>query len=509
MIEYKEKLEEQKVFIDGEWTTASKGDTYSIINPSTGKTFVKCQKCDAEDAKKAIDAARDAFDNGPWPEMSIEEKTKIFYKVSAMIEEDTWEICQLDASCNGVPVSHHNSTVMNMSPNFEYACEQAKELAKPDTTEKEYAMGMETMVVREPDGVVTIITPWNVPFWQMALKLPSALISGNTVVFKPASQAPLSGLEVAKMFEKAGLPKGALNVITGPGPVVGAEMAKSDKVDHIAFTGETATGKEIVRNATGNLKKVTLELGGKSPNIIFDDLSTDEAAEMAALGVALANGEECFAGTRVLVQETIYEEVCKKTAEIYGSLKVGNAISAETTVGPLVTEEQMNKVLGYIESGKEEGATLLCGGNRLQEGELNDGFFVAPTVFSDVSNDMKIAREEIFGPVIPMIPFSTEEEAIEIANDTIYGLAGGVMTNDREKGIRVARKIKAGNIFLNEWHVLACDMPFGGYKQSGWGRMVGNKGVEEFMQIKSIYPDWEGIGSSIMKNLLLSGGDTE
>ncbi|HIH77475.1 MAG TPA: aldehyde dehydrogenase, partial [Halobacteria archaeon] len=350
---------------------------------------------------------------------------------------------------------------------------------------------------------------WNVPFWQMALKLPSALISGNTVVFKPASQTPLSALWIAKMFEDAGLPKGALNVITGPGSVVGAELAKSDKVDHIAFTGETTTGKEIVQNATGNLKKVTLELGGKSPNIIFDDLPIEEAAEMAVLGISLGNGEICFAGTRALVQDTIYDDVCKKAAEIYGSLKIGSALSAETTVGPLVTEEQMNKVLGYIESGKDEGATLLCGGYRLQEGEFKDGFFVAPTVFSNVSNDMKIAQEEIFGPVLSIIPFSTEEEAIEVANNTIYGLAGGVMTNDKERALRVAKKLKAGNIYLNEWHVIACDMPFGGYKQSGWGRMGGSNGVAEFMQIKSIYMDWEGIGSSIMKNLLLSGRKSE
>jgi len=503
VMKYKERLETQMVFINGEWTTASKGNTYNIINPSTGKTFVECQKCDIEDAKRAIDAARDAFDNGPWPEMSVKERTDIFYKVSEMIAENMWELSLLDAACNGVPVSHHNSSIMDMSPNFEYVCEQAKELAKTDTIEKSYAMGIETMVVREPDGVVAIITPWNVPFFQMAIKLPPALVSGNTVVLKPASQTPLSALLVAKMFEDAGLPKGALNVITGPGSVVGTEMAKSNKVDHIAFTGDTVTGKEIVQNAIGNLKKVTLELGGKSPNIIFDDLSTDNAAEMAVLGIAFANGEECLAGTRVLVQETIYDEVCKKAAKIYGSLKIGNAISSETNVGPLVTEKQMNDVLRYIDSGKEEGTTLLCGGYRLKEGDLKDGFFVAPTVFSNVSNDMKIAREEIFGPVLSIIPFSTEEEAIDIANDTIYGLAGGVMTNDRERAIRVARKIEAGNIFLNVWSMIGCDMPFGGYKQSGWGRMGGSKGVEEFMQIKSIYV---GDDATLvdMKSLLLS-----
>jgi len=293
------------------------------------------------------------------------------------------------------------------------------------------------------------------------------------------------------------------NVVTGPGSVVGAEMAKSEKVDHIAFTGETTTGKDIVKNAIGNLKKVTLELGGKSPNIIFDDFPVEEAARMAAMGVSLANGEECFAGTRVLVQDKIYKEVAKKTAEIYGSLNVGNALSLKTNIGPLVTEEQMNKVLGYIESGKEEGATLLCGGYRLKEEELKDGFFIAPTVFSDVRNDMKIAREEIFGPVISIIPFSTEEEAIKIANDTIYGLAGGVMTKDKERAIRVARRIKAGNIFVNTWHMTSSDMPFGGYKQSGWGRLASEEGIKEFTQIKSIYADWHGLTKWLMKAMLL------
>jgi len=501
MVKYKERLEEQKVFIDGEWTTASKGDTYSIINPSTGKTFVECQKCDVEDTKRAIDAARDAFDNGPWPNMSIKERSEILYKVSDMVAKKTWDLSKMDACCNGVPVLQHIVTILDMSPNFKYVCTRAEDLAKPNRIYGEFPI--DQIVLREQDGVVALITPWNVPFWQMALKLPAALISGNTVVFKPASQTPLSAIEIARMFERAGLPKGVSNVVTGPGSVVGAEMAKSEKVDHIAFTGETTTGKDIVKNAIGNLKKVTLELGGKSPNIIFDDFPVEEAARMAAMGVSLANGEECFAGTRVLVQDKIYKEVAKKTAEIYGSLNVGNALSLKTNIGPLVTEEQMNKVLGYIESGKEEGATLLCGGYRLKEEELKDGFFIAPTVFSDVRNDMKIAREEIFGPVISIIPFSTEEEAIKIANDTIYGLAGGVMTKDKERAIRVARRIKAGNIFVNTWHMTSSDMPFGGYKQSGWGRLASEEGIKEFTQIKSIYADWHGLTKWLMKAMLL------
>ncbi len=508
MIEYKdkEKLEEQKVFIGGEWTASGNGDTYSIINPSTGKPFVECQKCNAEDAKQAIDAAREAFDHGPWPEMSFEDRIKIFYKASDMIDKVSSELGVLDAMSNGVPITTNNATILNMSPNFKYVCKRVKEVMGSKMVAGEYSMGMETEFWREPDGVVAIITPWNVPFWQMALKLPSALIAGNTVVFKPASQTPLSALEVGKIFGEAGLPKGALNVITGPGSVVGAELARSDKVDHISLTGEVATGEETVRNASGSLKKVTLELGGKSPNIIFDDFPIDEAAKMAVLGISLANGEECFAGTRVLVQDTIYEEVAKKTAELYGSSKVGNALLPDTNLGPLVTEEQMKKVLRYIEFGKEEGAKLLCGGERLLDGELKDGFFVAPTVFSEVSNDMKIAQEEIFGPVLSIIPFSTEEEAIEIANDSKFGLGAGIMSMDREKATRVARKLRAGFIFINMWHMVSPDMPYGGYKQSGWGRMAGDEGIKQFTQIKSIYPDWDGATGSLMKTLLLPGG---
>ena len=503
MIKYEKELGRQKVFIDGEWTTSGREETYSITNPSTGKTFVECQKCNVEDAKRAIDAARDAFDNGPWPEMSFKERAEIFYKVSDMIAENAWKVSKLDATCNGVPILHHVATITEFSPYFKYVCEKAKKSAEPKKVSGEFPL--DTTVWREQDGVVALITPWNVPFWQMALKLPAALINGNTVVFKPASQTPLSTLEVARMFEKAGLPKGALNVITGPGSVVGAEMAKSDKVDHIALTGETTTGKDIIRNASESLKKVTLELGGKSPNIIFDDFPIEEGARMAVYGLGIANGEICIAGTRVLVQEAIHEEVAKKTTEMYRSLKVGNALSLTTEMGPLAMERQMKKVLGYIESGKEEGAALLCGGERLQEGELRDGFFVAPTVFDGVSNDMKIAREEIFGPVISIIPFSKEEDAIEIANDTIYGLSGGVMTRDRNRAIRVAKKIRAGNIFVNTWYALPWYMPFGGYKQSGWGRLSGESGIEAFTQVKSVVADWSGLTNKILKTWLPLG----
>lgn len=502
MVKYEEKLEMQGIFIDGEWTTSSGGDIYTITNPSTGKPSVECQKCDIEDTKRAIDAARNAFDNGPWSKMLLKERAEVLYKVSDMIAEEAWRIGKLDAICNGVPILHHVATIAEFSPYFRYVCKWAKKVMEPEKIHGEFPL--ETTVWREPDGVVALITPWNVPFWQMALKLPAALIGGNTVVLKPASQTPLSALAVTKMFEKAGLPKGVLNTITGPGPVVGAEMAKSDKVDHIALTGETTTGKEIIRNASKSLKKVTLELGGKSPNIIFDDFPVEEAARMAVYGLSIANGEICIAGTRVLVQETIHKEVAKKTAEIYGLLRVGNALSLTTEIGPLVTERQMKKVLGYIDSGKEEGATLLCGGKRLQNGELKDGFFVAPTVFDDVSNDMNIAREEIFGPVISIIPFSTEEDAIKIANDTIYGLAGGVMSRDKEKAIRVAKKIRAGNIFVNTWYAIPWYMPFGGYKQSGWGRLSGESGIKAFTQVKSVLADWGGFTEGILKTLLPS-----
>jgi len=506
-MKYKERLETQMVFIDGEWTTASKGDTYKIINPSTGKIFVECQKCNVEDAKRAIDAARDAFDKGPWPDIPLSEKTKIFSKVSDMIAENTWDMSKLDAACNGVPVLQHAVTFMDMAPHFKYVCRQVQDVTAPQKVIGEFPI--DSTVFREQDGVLALITPWNVPFWQMALKLPSALISGNTVVLKPASQTPLSALAIADMFDKAGLPKGVLNVITGPGSVVGAELAKSDKVDHIAFTGETVTGKEIVQNSTTNLKKVTLELGGKSPNIIFDDVDIDDAAKKAVLGVAIANGEECFAGTRVLVQDTIYEKVVEKIAKIYSALNVGNALSIKTNIGPLVTESQMNRVLKYIDIGKEEGAKLMCGGKRLVDDNLKDGFFVAPTIFSNVSNDMKIAQEEVFGPVLSIIPFSTEEEAIEIANNTIYGLAGGVMTNDKRRAMRVARRLKVGNVFVNTWHLTSWYMPFGGFKQSGWGRLSGKKGIEEFTQIKSVYSDWAGFTDWLMSILLVHSKDME
>ena len=490
MVKYKEKLEEQKVFIDGEWTTSSKGDTYSIINPSTGKSFVECQKCDVEDTKRAIDAARDAFDNGPWPEMSLEERTKIFYKVADMMAKKSWQLSKLDAMCNGIPALSHLIMVLSSVPLYKYICTQAKKVLEPKKVSTLYPV--DSTVLRDPDGVTALIAPWNGPIWIESAKLAPALIVGNTAVLKPASQTPLTALEIAKIFEKAGLPKGVLNVITGPGSVVGAEMAKSEKVDHVSLTGETITGKEIVKNAIGNLKKVSLELGGKSANIIFDDFPIEDAVNMAAVGGYFLNGELCIENTRILMQERIHKKVAKKFAELSKSLRLGNALSLNTNIGPLVTEGQMERNLKYIESGKEEGATLLCGGYRPQEGELKDGFFVAPTVFDNVSNDMKIAREEIFGPVLSIIPFSTEEEAIEIANDTTYGLGGAVMTKDRKRGMRVAKKMRTGSVFVNTVHILQGETPFGGYKQSGWGREMSELSVEEFTQPKSITADWGG-----------------
>lgn len=342
-------------------------------------------------------------------------------------------------------------------------------------------------IVREPIGVVAAITPWNFPLVLAMWKIAPALAMGNSIVLKPASNTPLGSLKLAELAVEAGIPPGVFNVITGPGSSVGEALVTHKEIDKVAFTGSTEVGRKIMELASGTVKKVTLELGGKAPAIVLPDADLELAIPGILLGVFFHSGQVCESGTRLLVHESIYEEVIQKLAATSSTIKLGNPLDPSTGMGPLISKQQMETVLSYIESGLNEGARLVCGGKRASGPEVDNGYYIEPTIFADVTNDMKIAREEIFGPVLSVIKYSTEEEAIEIANDTIYGLSGGIWSRDVVKANKIASKIKAGTIWINDWHMFRVDAPFGGYKQSSLGRELGTNVLDEYTEVKHIH----------------------
>ena len=359
-------------------------------------------------------------------------------------------------------------------------------ITKPDGQTYHVADPMQAMVVREPVGVCGLIVPWNYPLLMSVWKIAPALAAGNTIVFKPSEVTPITPKKLFEIFEEVQLPKGVANMVMGAGPVVGNEIAENPQVDMISFTGGTKTGKHIMKTAADSMKKVSLELGGKSPNIIFADADFETAVDYALFGIYSGAGQVCSAGSRILVEESIYDKFVDRFVERAKNIRVGPGNDPNSEMGPLVSKEHLQKVLSYIEIGKQEGARIACGGNQIVSNGLENGYFVEPTVFVDVKADMRIVQEEIFGPVVVIQKFSTEKEAIHLANDTVYGLAGAVFTNDGAKALRVIRKIKSGITWINAYHPTYNEAPWGGYKQSGIGRSLGTFGFDEFQEIKQI-----------------------
>jgi phenylacetaldehyde dehydrogenase len=475
----------RQLFINGQWTDAASGKTFDTPDPATGETLARVAEGDAEDINRAVRAARAAFE-GPWSRMSPSERGRIIWRIGDLILEHRDELAQLESLDNGKPFAVAQAADVPLAADlFHYMAGWATKL-EGNTIDLSvpYMPGADfhSYTLREPLGVVGQIIPWNFPLLMAAWKLGPALTTGNCVVLKPAEQTPLTALRLAGLIAEAGMPAGVVNVVTGFGETAGAALTSHMDVDKVAFTGSTAVGKLIVAaSAASNLKKLTLELGGKSPNIVFDDAGP-EAIEGAAHAIFFNHGQCCVAGSRLYVQQGRFDEVVDGVAQIAKSIKMGPGIEPDTQMGPLVSEEQLRLVTGYMESGEAEGATALSGGGRYG----NRGYFVEPTVLTNTRPDMKVVREEIFGPVLVAAPFSDLDEIAAVANDSEFGLGAGIWTQDVKKAHAMAKKLKAGTVWINCYNVFDAALPFGGYKQSGWGREMGHEALNAYTEVKAV-----------------------
>ena len=469
-----------KMHIGGRWVPSVSGSTRTIVNPATGEELAVVAEGDERDARLAIAAARAAFDDeSGWRATSARERARLLNKLADLIDANAAELGRLDTANNGKPYADAEDDAYTAANVFRY---YAGLIGKPSGQIYDLPGAYEG----EPIGVCGQIIPWNFPVMMAAWKLAPCLAAGNTTVFKPAEITPLTAIRLFELIEEAGFPPGVANLVLGEGRTAGAELAANMDVDKIAFTGGTETGRSVMRAAAGNIKKLSLELGGKSANIVFADTDLDIAADYAAFGIYLNAGQVCASGSRLLVQESIYDEFVEKLVSRTRRIRVGNGMNPESEMGPLVSEAHMNKVLDYIAIGVAEGATLLTGGKRMTEGELARGYFVEPTIFADVKSDMRICREEIFGPVLVVQKFKDEDEAVRMANDSVLGLAGAVFTSSAETAQRVARRVRVGIFWINAYHPAFTEAPWGGYKQSGIGRELGTFGLDEYTEVKQI-----------------------
>ncbi|MBN8875752.1 MAG: aldehyde dehydrogenase family protein [Rhodospirillales bacterium] len=475
----------KRMLIDGKWVEAASGKTFETINPSTGEVLARVAEGDAEDVDRAVASARRAFE-GPWSRMKPFERQGLLLRLADLVEKHFEELAALDTLDMGAPISRTLGNRLRALGMLRYYAGQALSIhgeTIPNSLPGEY----QSFTLKEPVGVVGAIIPWNGPLTATIWKIGPALATGCTVVLKPAEEAPLTSLRLAELCQEAGVPAGVVNVVPGYGETAGAALARHRDVDKVAFTGSHLTGQKIVEASAGNLKRVSLELGGKSPDIVFADADLDAAVPGAGMAVFANSGQICSAGTRLFVERRVYDEFTARVAAYGTSLKVGDSRDPETNIGPLVSAEQLERVTGYLAMGRQEGARPLSGGERLTGGELSKGFFVPPTVFADVRDDMRIAQEEIFGPVISAIPFDDIEEVIARANRTQYGLGSGVWTRDVSKAHKLARSIRAGSVWINCYQAMDPAVPFGGYKMSGYGRESGKQHVEEYLNVKSVW----------------------
>jgi len=470
-----------KLLIDNRWIESESGKTFATVNPSTGEEICQVAEADAADVEKAVRAARAAFEKGPWRKMPASERGRLLLRLADLIEQHADELAGLESLDNGKPVSVAKAVdVAATAGCYRYFAGWADKIhGKTIPVDGDFFCYTRL----EPVGVVGQIIPWNFPMLMQAWKLAPALATGNTVVMKPAEQTPLSALRIGELIVEAGFPPGVVNILPGFGPTAGAAIARHMDVDKVAFTGSTEVGHLIMEAAAkSNLKRVTLELGGKSPNIIFADTDLDEAVEGAHFGLFFNHGQCCCAGSRVFVEEKIYDQFVEKSGARARKRTVGDPFDPMTEQGPQVDQAQFDKVMGYIDSGRSEGATLVCGGERVGD----RGYFIQPTVFADVEDDMKIAKEEIFGPVMSVIPFKGVDEVVARANRTEYGLAAAVWTRDIKKAHAIADSVRAGTVWVNCYNVLDPRAPFGGFKQSGIGRELGEYGLQQYTEVKTV-----------------------
>lgn len=474
----------KKLLIDGAWVDAESGKTFETYNPATEEVLAKVAEGGKADVDKAVKAARKAFETGPWRKMAAHERARLLLKLADAIEAHADELAQIETLDNGKPIKESRWVdVMQTIETFRYYAGWCTKLEGETTNVNANYF---TYTLREPIGVVGQIIPWNFPMLMAAWKLGPALACGNTVILKPAEQTPLTALRIGELAMEVGFPAGVLNIITGFGPdSAGEAISKHMDIDKVAFTGEDKTGKIIVQASTTNLKRVSLELGGKAPNIVFADADVDAAVRGAITGIFFNQGQVCCAGSRLFLENKVHDEFMTKLTERVGKMRQGNGMDEQTQIGPQVSKEQQERILSYVQAGTKEGAKLVCGGER--PADLAKGYFVKPTVFDGVKNTMKIAQEEIFGPVLSVIPFSSMEQVAEEANAVNFGLSAGIWTSDIKKAHRLAAHLKAGTVWVNCYNVFDPAMPFGGYKMSGYGRELGKHSIELYTNIKSVW----------------------
>jgi phenylacetaldehyde dehydrogenase len=473
-----------KLLINGKWVESASGKTFATFNPATGEVMSEVAAGNKEDIDRAVKAARAAFDSGPWSKMSASERGRAIWKLGDLIEKHSEEFAQIESLDNGKPLKIARvADVPLTADHFRYFAGWATKIEGNTIPLGLAPQGkFHAYTLREPVGVVGQIIPWNFPLLMAAWKLGPALACGCTVVLKPAEQTPLSALRLGELIQEAGIPDGVVNIVTGYGEDAGAPLAEHPDVDKIAFTGSTEVGKLIIHAAAGNLKKVSLELGGKSPNIIFDDADVEKAVPGAASAIFFNHGQCCCAGSRLYVEKQIFDKVVDGIAQEAEKIRVRPGFDPESDMGPLVSDEQLRRVCGYIDSGKQEGAKAVTGGER----HGDKGYFVKPTVLVNTHDKMKVVQEEIFGPVVTAIPFSDPSQLVPKANDTIYGLAAGIWTRDIKKAHSLAAKLRAGTVWVNCYNVFDAALPFGGYKQSGWGREMGHEVLKNYTEVKSV-----------------------
>ena len=473
----------RKMLIDGKWVEAASGKTFETYNPATGEVLARVAEGDREDIDRAVQAARRAFESGPWPNMSPSQRGRLLSRLADLLESHLEEFAELETLDNGKPLFFSRIVDIPSAVDvLRYMSGWATKVEGSTIPISAHGAQYFAYTLREPVGVVGQIIPWNFPMIMASWKLAPALAVGCTVVLKPAEQTPLTALRLGELALEAGFPDGVLNIVTGFGETAGAALAAHPDVDKVAFTGSTEVGKLILRAATGNLKKVSLELGGKSPNIVFQDADLQAAIPGAANAIFFNQGQCCTAGSRLFVHKSIFDEVVDGVAQAAKNFTIGPGLDPSTNLGPVVSKGQLDRVCGYLESGIKEGAKAVAGGHK----RSGSGYFVEPTVLVDVKPEMKVVREEIFGPVVTAIPFSDPAEVVRSANHTVYGLAAAVWTRDISNAHKIAAKLRAGTVWINCYNVFDPALPFGGYKQSGWGREMGHDALELYTETKAV-----------------------